>query len=446
MGGSHSHRGRHWRACLPTTSRAWACWATSAACHGRARAARHGRPAFVRRCNGRPALRGMPWAPSALRACPGAQRAQRLAMGAQRASLRPAHRHGPESCPGLHENRGTGKIGCVAPSPPLPADLADRGPSEIKREGGRDESTQAEFADRGSKATRHLQYPAAAFKSPAAILPAGRNCTSRRLHLPADLTNDARSGRGPHRRSNGRGAMPLLARIRLRGAHHNPNKTVASHTSLFNQAMTNCANQRSSSHQVELLLRHRHRRMTQAFGYLKRVIVTPAAYPLVEFLHFDIREHPRKSHCGASAGPSQCFVLIKWIPLSALSLEVDRSTPEGPEGPLSAASPARWRPASPEQLESSPPTTDGFGSGPRAPSSQSFSRGYGSILPTSLAYIVPSLQVAHLGDLMRYEYDRAVHSGPPDFRGRRATDTTRRGGALPLTLPPTEPLLWWAGC
>ncbi|KAL0744952.1 hypothetical protein Bca101_100897 [Brassica carinata] len=39
---------------------------------------------------------------------------------------------------------------------------------------------------------------------------------------------------------------------------------------------------------------------------------------------------------------------------------------------------------------SSPPTVDGFELGPRAqPSSQSFS-GYGSILPTSLAYIVPS--------------------------------------------------------
>ncbi|KAK8660448.1 hypothetical protein V6N13_051374 [Hibiscus sabdariffa] len=39
-----------------------------------------------------------------------------------------------------------------------------------------------------------------------------------------------------------------------------------------------------------------------------------------------------------------------------------------------------------------PPTADGFGTGTPVPSpqSQSFSRGYGSILPTSLAYIVPS--------------------------------------------------------
>ncbi|XP_040966217.1 uncharacterized protein [Gossypium hirsutum] len=36
----------------------------------------------------------------------------------------------------------------------------------------------------------------------------------------------------------------------------------------------------------------------EAFGYLKRVIVTPAVYPrLVEFLHFDIQSNGQKSHC-----------------------------------------------------------------------------------------------------------------------------------------------------
>ncbi|PHT26603.1 hypothetical protein CQW23_33792 [Capsicum baccatum] len=41
---------------------------------------------------------------------------------------------------------------------------------------------------------------------------------------------------------------------------------------------------------------------------------------------------------------------------------------------------------------SSPPTADGFGTGTPVPSPlrQSFSQTYGSILPTSLAYIVPS--------------------------------------------------------
>eukprot|EP00924_Labyrinthula_sp_SR-Ha-C_P012752 maker-scaffold_151-snap-gene-0.6-mRNA-1 protein AED:0.43 eAED:0.45 QI:0/0/0/1/0/0/7/0/226 len=36
----------------------------------------------------------------------------------------------------------------------------------------------------------------------------------------------------------------------------------------------------------------------EAFGYLKRVIVTPAVYPrLIEFLHFDIQSTWQKSHC-----------------------------------------------------------------------------------------------------------------------------------------------------
>ncbi|XP_040966213.1 uncharacterized protein [Gossypium hirsutum] len=40
------------------------------------------------------------------------------------------------------------------------------------------------------------------------------------------------------------------------------------------------------------------KRDDEAFGYLKRVIVTPAVYPrLVEFLHFDIQSTRQKSHC-----------------------------------------------------------------------------------------------------------------------------------------------------
>ncbi|XLU24258.1 hypothetical protein S245_060324, partial [Arachis hypogaea] len=36
----------------------------------------------------------------------------------------------------------------------------------------------------------------------------------------------------------------------------------------------------------------------EAFGYLKRVIVTPTIYSrLVEFLHFDIQSTGQKSHC-----------------------------------------------------------------------------------------------------------------------------------------------------
>ena len=51
----------------------------------------------------------------------------------------------------------------------------------------------------------------------------------------------------------------------------------------------------------------------EAFGYLKRVIVTPAVYPrLFKFHHFDIQSTGQKSHCvNTKLSPSQCFVLIK---------------------------------------------------------------------------------------------------------------------------------------
>ncbi|KAG9291171.1 hypothetical protein G9A89_013043 [Geosiphon pyriformis] len=47
----------------------------------------------------------------------------------------------------------------------------------------------------------------------------------------------------------------------------------------------------------------------EAFGYLKRVIVTPAVYPhLVEFLHFDIQSTGQKLHCiNTTFWPSQCY-------------------------------------------------------------------------------------------------------------------------------------------
>jgi len=53
--------------------------------------------------------------------------------------------------------------------------------------------------------------------------------------------------------------------------------------------------------------------LDEAFGYLKRVIVTPAVYPrLVEFLHVNIQSTEQKSHYVDSLlNLSQCFVLIK---------------------------------------------------------------------------------------------------------------------------------------
>ncbi|KAI3485488.1 hypothetical protein L1887_51169 [Cichorium endivia] len=94
---------------------------------------------------------------------------------------------------------------------------------------------------------------------------------------------------------------------------------------------------------------------------------------------------------------------------------------------------------------SSPPTADGFGTGtPRAqPQSQSFSRGYGSILPTSLAYIVPSTRGCSpwRPDAVMSTTGRGRHSVLRIFKGRRGAHRTPRDvrcSSSRWTLPPTE--------
>ncbi|KAA8528881.1 hypothetical protein F0562_036236 [Nyssa sinensis] len=67
---------------------------------------------------------------------------------------------------------------------------------------------------------------------------------------------------------------------------------------------------------------------------------------------------------------------------------------KAPEGAVPSPSPGRHAATRSRHVSSSssPPTADGFGTGTPVPSpqNQSFSRSYESILPTSLAYIVPS--------------------------------------------------------
>uniref|UniRef100_A0A6N2KL56 Senescence-associated protein n=1 Tax=Salix viminalis TaxID=40686 RepID=A0A6N2KL56_SALVM len=146
----------------------------------------------------------------------------------------------------------------------------------------------------------------------------------------------------------------------------------------------------------------------EAFGYLKRVIVTPAVYPrLVEFLHFDIQSTGQKSHCGRS-----------------------QSVPR----------PARDDPLSPrEQLEQSTDSRRVRDWDPRAqPSEPILSRGYGSILPTSLAYIVPSTRGCSpwRPDAVMSTTGRGRHSVLRIFKGRRGrTGHHATCGALPAAGP-----------
>ncbi|PHT96874.1 hypothetical protein BC332_34199 [Capsicum chinense] len=88
-------------------------------------------------------------------------------------------------------------------------------------------------------------------------------------------------------------------------------------------------------------------------------------------------------------------VAMPRIPLVRTSSElVVRRAGKAPEGTVPSSSPGRYAATRSRRgsSSSSPPTADGFGTGTPVPSpqSQSFSRSYGSILPTSLAYIVPS--------------------------------------------------------
>ncbi|KAA3447108.1 cytochrome P450 like_TBP [Gossypium australe] len=130
----------------------------------------------------------------------------------------------------------------------------------------------------------------------------------------------------------------------------------------------------------------------EAFGYLKRVIVTPAVYPrLVEFLHFDIQSTGQKSHCVSIRRDHRNAFRIPLVRTSSESTV--RRPGKAPEGAVPSPSPGRHAATRSRRgsSSSSAPAADGFGTGTPVPSpqSQSFSRGYGSILPTSLAYIVP---------------------------------------------------------
>ncbi|KAK7286390.1 hypothetical protein RJT34_21319 [Clitoria ternatea] len=157
----------------------------------------------------------------------------------------------------------------------------------------------------------------------------------------------------------------------------------------------------------------------EAFGYLKRVIVTPAVYPrLVEFLHFDIQSTGQKSHC--------------------VNIRKDHR----PERPAPNPSPDRHAATRSrrESSSSSPPTADGFGTGTPVPSpqSQSFSRGYGSILPTSLAYIVPLARGCSpwRPDAVMSTTRRGRHSVLRIFKGRQGrTGHHATCGALPAAGP-----------
>ncbi|CAN6998634.1 unnamed protein product [Brassica rapa subsp. trilocularis] len=131
------------------------------------------------------------------------------------------------------------------------------------------------------------------------------------------------------------------------------------------------------------------------------------------------------------------------IPLVRTSSELAVRRPgKAPERAVPSPSPGRHEAVRSRHVSSSssPPTVDGFGTGTPEPSpqSQSFSQSYGSILPTSLAYIVPSTRGCSpwRPDAVMSTTGRERHSVLRIFKGRReCTGHHATCGALPAAGP-----------
>ncbi|WZY99539.1 hypothetical protein YC2023_071868 [Brassica napus] len=145
----------------------------------------------------------------------------------------------------------------------------------------------------------------------------------------------------------------------------------------------------------------------------------------------------------ASAGTIAMLCFNSRIPLVRTSSELAVRRPgKAPERAVPSPSPGRHEAVRSRHVSSSssPPTVDGFGTGTPEPSpqSQSFSRSYGSILPTSLAYIVPSTRGCSpwRPDAVMSTTGRERHSVLRIFKGRReCTGHHATCGALPAAGP-----------
>ncbi|KAI3475394.1 hypothetical protein L1887_63235 [Cichorium endivia] len=131
------------------------------------------------------------------------------------------------------------------------------------------------------------------------------------------------------------------------------------------------------------------------------------------------------------------------IPLVRTSSELAVRRPgKAPEGAVPSPSPAGTRrpalAAEAARAVRRQPTGSGLGPPVPSPQSQSFSRGYGSILPTSLAYIVPSTRGCSpwRPDAVMSTTGRGRHSVLRIFKGRRGRTGHRATcGALPAAGP-----------
>ncbi|KAI3485110.1 hypothetical protein L1887_51701 [Cichorium endivia] len=158
----------------------------------------------------------------------------------------------------------------------------------------------------------------------------------------------------------------------------------------------------------------------------------------------------KEGHCPASDSRNNRIPLVR----TSSELAVRRPG-KAPKEPFPVRPPGRHAATRSRRgsSSSSPPTADGFGTGTPVPkpSEPILSPRYGSILPTSLAYIVPSTRGCSpwRPDAVMSTTGRGRHSVLRIFKGRRGAHRTPRDvrcSSSRWTLPPTESFPGWAGC
>ncbi|KAH9802217.1 hypothetical protein KPL71_001290 [Citrus sinensis] len=229
----------------------------------------------------------------------------------------------------------------------------------------------------------------------------------------------------------------------LEAFSHNPAHGSFAPLAFQPSAMTNCANQRSKGsigHAFTVRIRTENQNQTSFYPFVPHEISVLVELILghLRYLLTDVPPQP-------NSPPDNVFRPDRppRIPLVRTSSESTVRRPgKAPERAVPSPSPGRHAATRSRRggSSSSPPTADGFGTGTPVPSpqSQSFSRSYGSILPTSLAYIVPSTRGCSpwRPDAVMSTTGRGRHSVLRIFKGRRGRTGHRATcGALPAAGP-----------
>ncbi|KAH9697458.1 hypothetical protein KPL71_023616 [Citrus sinensis] len=303
-----------------------------------------------------------------------------------------------------------------------------------------------------SKATLPLTIPRRVFKSSA------KDSTRRSMGITIQggRRGPSAAGAWPTTRASGDRAVPTAGRQTgggrtrrsspdsdLEAFSHNPAHGSFAPLAFQPSAMTNCANQRSKGsigHAFTVRIRTENQNQTSFYPFVPHEISVLVELILghLRYLLTDVPPQP-------NSPPDNVFRPDRppRIPLVRTSSESTVRRPgKAPERTVPSPSPGRHAATRSRRggSSSSPPTADGFGTGTPVPSpqSQSFSRSYGSILPTSLAYIVPSTRGCSpwRPDAVMSTTGRGRHSVLRIFKGRRGRTGHRATcGALPAAGP-----------